>query len=257
MLDLGTIRNLSDAARPRWRRQGTLSRPATVEPKSDGRRPYAGFAAPLGQSLRATIEGDTAVVPLVVALFFGCGPPAVAGCVPHPSLNAVDGVQRTRLRPHVREEGIETVKPPIADGYTGPAIAVVVRGVRVATPLFDRRPCPILGLGTHAVNGFSRRVVGRLEAPATKRSVLSEISPQHGSLSAAVASTEPSPTADVSDHSPVAVPLFRDVFDVMVEFAKNADSHDASESGVTGQSRNGVASAVCGSLHFTGARGGQ
>lgn len=137
-------------------RQGSLIRPAIVEPLSQ----CAGWdACPLTPVFGAEcdlVAGQHPIARTVAGLFVGRGPFAVARLVVSVVIDAFNHQIRRALS-HVCKKSLVVIKPSIADGYAAPSVPVESFVVGIATAVTH---CGPHSVGSRAVMAARRPVRG-------------------------------------------------------------------------------------------------
>jgi hypothetical protein len=147
-------------------RQGTLGRPAALEPFEDYQAADLRLLSPRGEGSAFAAPFNVVVTARVAGLFFLGRPTAILRRV---RTVVVDALNRLAwlTRPHVEIERHEVVKPTFAHGDPAPAVVGVRLVFRVVAALLNAAPALVLRSPTPAVCQRSRESVLILPAPTT------------------------------------------------------------------------------------------
>lgn len=198
---IGSVAVIQDAKKPkcltahvnsvsRWRQDrgfnGLWKFPAEFESSAHEFLRHIEFAAPLGYALPSSLVGDATIRAAIKGLPLARGPLAVVRFVIPVVVDSLDS-RAFRSRPHVGQEVLERLPPPIADADTPSAVAVKMSLLGIVTSLNHSDPRFVRGFIRHAV----RRHGIELQAPAATVLAAFQVATAHDLLFAAVALTEP------------------------------------------------------------------
>ncbi len=232
--------------------QHLLDTPARLQSAVQGNKANACFLRPFHQTHCPSVVRNQMICTLISGLLLWGGPAAVARFVITVVVNAVNGMFRRRLWPHVSKEIDEGLQPAVAHYNIAPTIPVVAAITRVAASFTHSCPRIPFRRPRHSVAGTC--------APSTLgASTTSKIGSDNWLLRSAFAAAEPfdRPAIIVRmklKNRPFPKCLASQVYKAGMSFGRIAVSHDRTP--FTGLVRTARRFLPSGCSHYTTGRMG-
>lgn len=217
-------------------------RPASFEASENPAQWHSEFVGPSLHRLRPAVERKEPIDPRIASLFLECCPPAVVGFIVAIYVDAVYRVIRRWLRPHIGQEVLERVAPPVANRDTASAVMFPSDCIRIRAAVLESLPGAILRGVRPVVPQFQFSDALSFQASATLGQAAGESGSGDDNLCAAVANARPvysRPPVREADNSEPRESLAREIFESGSVAGTLADSHDVTfrEKVACGQSR--------------------
>lgn len=180
-----------------WRGNSFIKRPAKVQAIFKAATFHLVTTFPFGDVQGDAIVRDAHRLTGVAMLLKVSRPPAVIGRVGTIVVDAVKGVSRTRLRPHIRREGFKGTQPAFTNRDASASVVWKSLPVWIKTSLLHRLPCAVFGssLLVPRVSVFDERgmslSVGEPQATARQRGAAAKRPFLKIALGAALAAATP------------------------------------------------------------------
>lgn len=168
-------------------------RPAHPNPSPDSLRVNTSGFCPVGSDHCFAVALNDNITSRVRVLLYVSRPPTVSRLIVAIVVDAVDGMKRAWLRPHVGKKVLKRLKPSLAYANASVEIISLVPFVFsiLRTPIQHAAPCGVFCLPTHAVFCASNGVDFASEAPTRLGVSTAKIPSSNHDGAAAIARTSP------------------------------------------------------------------